>query len=104
MGHKVRLSQKFIHTGLNRIVVVTGSGQTILAVGAVTPEATDDLTGKLVHCLCRLGVYQFEVGSIDRAADGILSVLALVDHNTASVHLKDVPVLGLHPSWDAEVY
>ena len=79
MGHKVRLSQKFIHTGLNRIVVITGSGQTVLSVGAITPEATDDLTGKLVHGLRGLGVHQFEVGCIDRATDGVFAVLALVD-------------------------
>lgn len=100
MGHKVRLSQKFIHTGLNRIVVITGSSQAVLAVGTVTPEATDDLTGKLVHGLCGLDVHQLEVGSIDRAADGVFTVLALVNHDTVSVHLKDVPVLCLHPSWD----
>ena len=97
MGHKVRLSQKFIHTGLNRIVVITGCGQTVLAVGTVTPEATDDLTGKLVHSLCGLGIHQLKICSVDRAADGILAVLALVDHDTAAVHLKDVPVLCLHP-------
>ena len=100
MGHKVRLFQDFIHTGLNRIVVVTGSGQTVLAVGTVTPETTDDLTGKLVHSLCGLGIHQLKICSVDRAADGVLAVLALVDNDTAAIHLKDVPVLCLHPSWD----
>ena len=66
MGQKVRLFRDFIHTGLNRIVVITGSGQTILAVSAVTPKATDDLTGKFVHGLRGLSVHQFEVGSIPK--------------------------------------
>ena len=56
MGQKVRLFQEFVYTGLNRIVVVTSSGQTVLTVGTVTPETTDDLTGKLVHSLCGLGI------------------------------------------------
>ena len=61
MGQKVRLFQDFVDTGLNRIVVITGSGQTVLSVGAITPEATDDLTGKLVHGLRGLGVHQLSV-------------------------------------------
>jgi len=100
VGQKVRLFQDFVDTSLNRIVVITGSGQTVLSVASVTPEATDDLTGKFVHGLGRLGVHQLKIGSVDRAADGILSVLTLVDHDTAAVHLKDVPVLCLHPSRD----
>ncbi len=100
MGQKVRLFQNFVDTGLNRIVVITGSGQTVLSVGTVTPEATDDLTGKLVHGLRGFGVHQLKISSVDRAADGVFAVLALIDHDTAAVNLKDIPVLCLHPSRD----
>ena len=100
MGQKVRLFQDFVDTGLNRIVVITGSGQTVLSVGAITPEATDDLTGKLVHGLRGLGVYLLKICSVDRTSDGVLAVLALVDDDPRTACLKHIPGLGLHPLGD----
>lgn len=95
-----RLSQEFVDTILNGAVIITGSGQAVLPVSAITPEAFDDLTGKFVHSLFRCGLCQLEVLCVHRTADGMLPILALVDYDAAAVDLQNIPVLLPDPCRD----
>lgn len=96
----VGLFQQLVYLLLRGVVVVSGGGQAVAAIGSVAPQASDDLAGKLVHGLLRDSRHQLKVGGVHGAADGVFAVLAAVDNDPRAVSLHDVPVLRLHPGGD----
>lgn len=61
----IELLQQFVDALLYGVVVVSGVGQTVAAVGSVAPQAADDFAGKLVHGLPRDCGHQLKVGGVD---------------------------------------
>ena len=96
----IGLLQQLVDALLHGVVVVSGGGQTVAAVGSVAPQAADDFAGKLVHGLLRRCGHQLKIGGVHGAANGVFAVFASVDNDPCAVNLQDVPVLRLHPGGD----
>lgn len=88
----MRLSEQFVHAALNGSVVVPGFGKTVFPLGAVAPQTANNFTCKLVHCFSGLRVHKLKVGGVEGAADGVFTVLALIDDDSRAVSLENVPV------------
>ena len=93
----IQLQQQFVDALLNGIVVIPRIRQPVAALDATAPQTADDLKGKFVNGFARLFGYQLKISGVDGAADGVFSVLALVDHDSFAVSLENIPVLALHP-------
>lgn len=88
----MRLSEQFVHAALNGSVVVPGFGKTVFPLGAVAPQTANNFTYKLVHCFSGLRFHKLKVGGVEGAADGVFTVLALIDDDSRAVSLENVPV------------
>ena len=97
----LRLSEQFVHAPLHGSVVVPGFGETVFPLGAVAPQTANNFTCKLVHCFSGLRVHKLKVGGVNGAADGVFTVLALIDDDSRAVSLENVPVFLFHPLGDA---
>ena len=78
----MRLSEQFVHAALNSSVVVPGFGKTVFPLGAVAPQTANNFTCKLVYCFSGFRVHKLKVGGVDGAADGVFTVLGLIDDDS----------------------